>query len=101
MPYETILYAVEAGVARITLNRPDKMNCLSGPMRRELLHALRRAPDEARAVLLTGAGAASVQVRIWATRAASPISIWRARCATSMSRCCARFMTARSPRSAR
>jgi len=56
MPYETILYAVEAGVARITLNRPDKMNCLSGPMRRELLHALRRAPEEARAVLLTGAG---------------------------------------------
>jgi len=56
MPYKTILYAVEAGVARITLNRPDKMNCLSGPMRRELLHALRRAPEEARAVLLTGAG---------------------------------------------
>ncbi len=56
MPYETILYAVEADVARIALNRPDKMNCLSGPMRRELLHALRRAPNEARAVVLTGAG---------------------------------------------
>lgn len=56
MPYETILYTVEADVARITLNRPDKMNCLSGPMRRELLHALKRAPGEARAALLTGAG---------------------------------------------
>lgn len=56
MSYETILYAVADGVARITLNRPDKMNCLTGLMRRELLHALRRAPDEARALVLTGAG---------------------------------------------
>jgi 2-(1,2-epoxy-1,2-dihydrophenyl)acetyl-CoA isomerase len=56
MTYETILYAVADDVATITLNRPDRMNCLSGPMRRELLAALRRAPDEARAVVLTGAG---------------------------------------------
>lgn len=56
MTYETILYAVDGGVARITLNRPERMNCLSGPMRRELLHALRRAPQEARALVLTGAG---------------------------------------------
>jgi 2-(1,2-epoxy-1,2-dihydrophenyl)acetyl-CoA isomerase len=57
MTYETILYAVTGDMARIALNRPQKMNCLNGPMRRELLHALRRAPDEARAVLLTGEGA--------------------------------------------
>ncbi len=56
--YQDILYAVEAGVARVTLNRPDKMNCLSGRMRRELLHALTRAPEEARALVLTGAGRA-------------------------------------------
>jgi len=56
MSYETILYALDGDVATITLNRPAKMNCLTGPMRRELLHALRRAPDEARAIVLTGAG---------------------------------------------
>ena len=56
MHYETILYALAGGVATITLNRPDRMNALTGPMRRELLHALKRAPEEARAVVLTGAG---------------------------------------------
>lgn len=56
MGYETIVYDVSDGVARITLNRPEKMNCLSGLMRRELLHALRRAPEDARAAILTGAG---------------------------------------------
>ena len=56
MPYQDILYAVEAGVARVTLNRPDKVNALTARMRRELLHALTRAPQEARAVVLTGAG---------------------------------------------
>lgn len=58
MDYQTILYAVEDGVARLTLNRPDRMNALNGPMRRELRHALLRAGIEARAVLLTGAGRA-------------------------------------------
>ncbi len=56
MDYETILYAVDDGVARVTLNRPDKVNALTARMRRELLHALIRAPREARAVVLTGAG---------------------------------------------
>jgi 2-(1,2-epoxy-1,2-dihydrophenyl)acetyl-CoA isomerase len=56
MIYETILYDVEAQVARITLNRPDKLNSLNGPMRRELRHAVERAPDDARALVLTGAG---------------------------------------------
>jgi 2-(1,2-epoxy-1,2-dihydrophenyl)acetyl-CoA isomerase len=56
MSYDTILYAVRDGVARIALNRPERVNCLNGQMRRELLHALTRAPEEARAVLLTGEG---------------------------------------------
>ena len=56
MGYEAILYEVSDGVATITLNRPDKMNGLNGPMRRELLDALDRAPAEARALVLTGAG---------------------------------------------
>jgi 2-(1,2-epoxy-1,2-dihydrophenyl)acetyl-CoA isomerase len=56
MAYETILYSVADSVAQITLNRPEKMNSLNGLMRRELLHALKRAPDEARALVLTGSG---------------------------------------------
>ena len=56
MTYETVLYDVVNGVATITLNRPDKMNCLSAAMRVELIDALTRAPNDARAVLLTGAG---------------------------------------------
>lgn len=56
MTYETLLYDVAAGVARITLNRPDRLNALNGTMRRELRHAFERAPDEARALVLTGAG---------------------------------------------
>jgi 2-(1,2-epoxy-1,2-dihydrophenyl)acetyl-CoA isomerase len=56
MDYETIRYELAEGVATITLNRPDRMNALSGPMRRELLHALRRGAGEARAMVLTGAG---------------------------------------------
>lgn len=56
MTYETILYDVAEGVARVTLNRPDKLNALNGPMRRELRHAVERAGEEARALILTGAG---------------------------------------------
>ena len=56
MTYETIRYGVADGVATITLNRPEKMNGLNRAMRGELLDALTRAPEEARAVVLTGAG---------------------------------------------
>ena len=52
----TIRYELEAGVAWITLARPDRMNSLNAAMRRELLAALTRAPEEARAVVLTGEG---------------------------------------------
>ncbi|MEM1345573.1 MAG: enoyl-CoA hydratase-related protein [Pseudomonadota bacterium] len=55
--YDTLDYHLGDGVAWITLARPDKMNSLTAPMRRELLDALERAPREARAVVLTGAGA--------------------------------------------
>ncbi|QHQ34485.1 enoyl-CoA hydratase-related protein [Algicella marina] len=58
MQYETILYELSDDIARITLNRPDVMNGLNGQMRLDLLHALRHAPEEARAIVLTGAGRA-------------------------------------------
>ena len=51
-----ILYACENGLARITLNRPEKMNSLTAPMRAALGAALDRGAAEARAILLTGAG---------------------------------------------
>jgi 2-(1,2-epoxy-1,2-dihydrophenyl)acetyl-CoA isomerase len=56
MAYGTIDYGVAADVATVRLNRPEKMNALSAAMRRELIDALSRAPEEARAVVLTGNG---------------------------------------------
>lgn len=56
MSFRTIDYVVADGVATIRLNRPDKMNALSAAMRHELIEALSRAPEEARAVVLTGNG---------------------------------------------
>lgn len=56
MQYETILYEIDADIARITLNRPGVMNGLNGQMRLDLLHAIRHAPDAARAIVITGAG---------------------------------------------
>ena len=41
--YQTISYQVEAGVAVITLNRPEVMNALSSQMRAEMLAAVLRA----------------------------------------------------------
>ena len=52
----TVLYEMAAGVAVITLNRPDVMNALSVALRRDLSAALARAVGEARVVVLTGAG---------------------------------------------
>jgi 2-(1,2-epoxy-1,2-dihydrophenyl)acetyl-CoA isomerase len=46
------------GVARVTLNRPDSLNSLSGPLTKELTDAFNKlAKDETvRAIILTGAG---------------------------------------------
>jgi len=51
---------VATGVATITLNRPDALNALTVPMKRELLAAFRSVERAAavRAVILTGAGRA-------------------------------------------
>jgi len=58
MTYSTITYELSAGIATITLNRPEVMNALSSGLRRELLHALQRSHREARVMVLTGAGRA-------------------------------------------
>ncbi|MFV0475462.1 MAG: enoyl-CoA hydratase-related protein [Pikeienuella sp.] len=56
MGYQDILYSLESGVARITLNRPEALNGFTSAMRAELRHALARAATEARVLVLTGAG---------------------------------------------
>jgi 2-(1,2-epoxy-1,2-dihydrophenyl)acetyl-CoA isomerase len=58
MPYETLLYEVEAGVATITLNRPAVLNAINQPMIEELQATLDTVKDDAhvRAVMLTGSG---------------------------------------------
>lgn len=56
--YEFIKLQSERGVATLTLNRPEKRNAISDPMRGELIHALESvAQDRAvKALVLTGAG---------------------------------------------
>ena len=53
--YETILLDQADGIARITLNRPDRLNSFTRIMHAELQSALDEAID-ARVVVLTGAG---------------------------------------------
>jgi len=56
--FEHILYEVEDGRARITLNRPEKMNALSNDLLHELHEALWEADDNkaVHAVIIRGAG---------------------------------------------
>lgn len=56
--YQTIQYDVVAGVARVALNRPDKMNAFTAAMHAELRDALDRVQADAqvRVLVLTGAG---------------------------------------------
>jgi 2-(1,2-epoxy-1,2-dihydrophenyl)acetyl-CoA isomerase len=55
--YETILFTRERGVARLTLNRPDKLNSFNLRMHEETRHALSRLADsEVRVLVLSGAG---------------------------------------------
>jgi len=53
--YETILFDNNDGIARITLNRPDRLNSFTAAMHQELREALDDLGD-ARVVVLTGAG---------------------------------------------
>jgi len=58
MEYSDITYAVEARVATITLNRPDKLNAWTRTMETEVRAAMTAAgnDDAVRAIVLTGAG---------------------------------------------
>ncbi|SOY71601.1 crotonase/enoyl-CoA hydratase family protein [Cupriavidus taiwanensis] len=58
--FETLRYAVEDGVATITLHRPDQLNAFTAPMMHELIAAFDAtdADDNVRAVIVTGSGRA-------------------------------------------
>src|SRR3954466_9336988 len=55
---ETILFEIKDGVARLTLNRPDRLNSFNVKMHEEVAAALNAADADAaaRVLVLTGAG---------------------------------------------
>lgn len=55
MTYETIAFNLSGGIARLTLDRPDRLNSFTVQMHEEVADALSRL-DEARCLVLTGAG---------------------------------------------
>lgn len=55
MAYETIDFKVEESIARLTLNRPDRLNSFTVQMHEEVADALTNLAD-ARVLVLTGAG---------------------------------------------
>jgi enoyl-CoA hydratase/carnithine racemase len=58
LEFETLLYAVEDGIATITLNRPDRMNAFTPQMMAEMIAVFDAtdADDAVKAVIVTGAG---------------------------------------------
>jgi 2-(1,2-epoxy-1,2-dihydrophenyl)acetyl-CoA isomerase len=55
MAYETIDFKADGPIARITLNRPDRLNSFTAQMHGELREVLANL-DDARVIVLTGAG---------------------------------------------
>ncbi|HEX8527414.1 2-(1,2-epoxy-1,2-dihydrophenyl)acetyl-CoA isomerase PaaG [Allosphingosinicella sp.] len=55
MAYQTIEFKLERGIARLILNRPDRLNSFTAQMHEEVADALGRL-EGARVLVLTGAG---------------------------------------------
>jgi 2-(1,2-epoxy-1,2-dihydrophenyl)acetyl-CoA isomerase len=74
MAYESILFESEGGIARLTLNRPDRLNSFNDAMHAEVRAALERvkADASARVLLLTGVGRAFCAGQDLADRAVAP-----------------------------
>jgi enoyl-CoA hydratase len=60
MTFETIVYSAADGVARITLNRPERLNAINGRLIEDLRDAVMAANDDGavRVIILSGAGRA-------------------------------------------
>jgi len=60
MDYQNILFTTQDGIARLSLNRPDKLNSFTGAMHAEVRDALDRiqADKTMRVLVITGAGRA-------------------------------------------
>ena len=58
--YETVLVAVDEGVATVTLNRPEALNAFTWQMDREFHEVMWKleADEDVRAIVVTGAGRA-------------------------------------------
>jgi 2-(1,2-epoxy-1,2-dihydrophenyl)acetyl-CoA isomerase len=73
MSYETILFTVAGGIARLTLNRPDKLNSFNVQMHEDVRRALATLPStDARVLVLTGAGRGFCAGQDLADRAVAP-----------------------------
>lgn len=74
MTYETILYDNSDGIARLTFNRPDRLNSFTAQMHEEVQDALARVeiPGAARTLVLTGAGRGFCAGQDLSDRAVSP-----------------------------
>ena len=60
MTKKTVLYSRDGNVGIITLNRPERLNAINGPLLRDFIEQLKTAREdkEAISVILTGAGRA-------------------------------------------
>jgi 2-(1,2-epoxy-1,2-dihydrophenyl)acetyl-CoA isomerase len=74
MSYDHILFTSDGGIARLTLNRPDRLNSFNDAMHAEVRDALGRVAADAtlRVLLLTGAGRGFCAGQDLADRAVSP-----------------------------
>jgi enoyl-CoA hydratase len=60
MEYRSIAYEVEGRIARLTLNRPERLNAIDAQMPQEIRDAVERANEDSRVhvIVVTGAGRA-------------------------------------------
>ena len=73
MPFETILFNVGHGIARLTLNRPDRLNSFDAAMHGEVRAVLARVvPEGGRVLVITGAGRAFCAGQDLADRSVAP-----------------------------
>jgi 2-(1,2-epoxy-1,2-dihydrophenyl)acetyl-CoA isomerase len=74
MNYESIMFSSEGGIARLTLNRPDRLNSFTDAMHAEVRDALKKVGSDStlRVLLLTGAGRGFCAGQDLADRAVAP-----------------------------